>query len=104
MMRGVSANVMTGQQGYFGTNAFKLLTDMDFMMTLNENSISEDKQYDDSKNFKDVKVMDNYISKELNKTYADNIECNISSLEINYSLNNIKETKLGIDDDYDLDF
>ena len=104
MMRGVSANVMCGQQGYFGTNAFKLLTDMDFMMTLNENSISEDKQYDDSKNFKDVKVMDNYISKELNKTYADNIECNISSLEINYSLNNIKETKLGIDDDYDLDF
>ena len=104
MMRGVSANVMCGQQGYFGTNAFKLLTDMDFMMTLNENSISDDKQYDDSKNFKDVKVMDNYISKELNKTYADNIECNISSLEINYSLNNIKETKLGIDDDYDLDF
>ena len=104
MVRGVSANVMCGQQGYFGTNAFKLLTDMDFMMTLNENSISEDKQYDDSKNFKDVKVMDNYISKELNKTYADNIECNISSLEINYSLNNIKETKLGIDDDYDLDF
>ncbi len=104
MMRGVSANVMCGQQGYFGTNAFKLLTDIDFMMTLNENSISEDKQYDDSKNFKHVKVMDNYISKELNKTYADNIECNISSLEINYSLNNIKETKLGLDDDYDLDF
>jgi DNA-directed RNA polymerase II subunit RPB1 len=104
MVRGVSANVMCGQQGYFGTNAFKLLTDMDFMMTLNENSISEDKQYDDSKNFKDVKVMDNYITKELNKTYADNIECNISSLEINYSLNNIKETKLGVDDDYDLDF
>ncbi len=104
MMRGVSANVMCGQQGYFGTNSFKLLTDMDFMMTLNENSINNDKQYDDSNNFKDVKVMDNYISKELNKTYADNIECNISSLEINYSLNNIKETKLGIDDDYDLDF
>lgn len=31
-MRGVSANVMTGQRGYFGTSSFNVVLDMDAMM------------------------------------------------------------------------
>ncbi len=34
MMRGISANIMCGQQGLYGTNAFQVVLDMDKMKTL----------------------------------------------------------------------
>jgi len=104
MMRGISANVMCGQQGYFGTNCFKLLTDTEYMIALNTNSIDENSDYDSNNDLKDIKNVDKYISKELNKTYADNIDCNVNNLEMNYNLNIIKGVNMGIDDEYDLDF
>jgi DNA-directed RNA polymerase II subunit RPB1 len=35
-MRGVSANVMCGQNGYYGTNAFQVVLDMKEMMQLED--------------------------------------------------------------------
>jgi len=40
-MRGVSANVMTGQTGFYGTHAFQLLLDFDKMKKLNSKSSVE---------------------------------------------------------------
>jgi len=40
-MRGVSANVMCGQAGYYGTNAFSLLLDMKAIMNLEEKQLAE---------------------------------------------------------------
>ena len=36
IMRGVSANVMCGQEGYFGTNSFQVLVDIDKVISLQE--------------------------------------------------------------------
>lgn len=38
-MRGVSANVMCGQPGYYGTNAFSLLLDMNSVMEMEERAM-----------------------------------------------------------------
>jgi DNA-directed RNA polymerase II subunit RPB1 len=40
-MRGVSANVMCGQAGYYGTNAFSLLLDMKAILNLEEKQLAE---------------------------------------------------------------
>jgi len=38
MMRGISANVMCGQEGLYGTSAFQVFLDIDEMMKLEETS------------------------------------------------------------------
>ena len=44
-MRGVSANVMRGQRGYYGTNSFNVLLDMKEMSKLNDQVVEiADKQ------------------------------------------------------------
>jgi len=95
IMKGVSANIMCGQQGYYGTNSFKLLTDMDFMMLIKE----EEDEYKDMFDEDD----DNYIEKELKET-QDNTICSLNNLTINSMLDTLKVTNMkNIDDDYDID-
>jgi DNA-directed RNA polymerase beta' subunit len=43
-MRGVSANVMCGQAGFYGTNAFSLLLDMKAILQLEEAQLKEEEQ------------------------------------------------------------
>ena len=45
-MRGVSANVMTGQTGFYGTHAFQLLVDLEKMKTFEEPPQVEEKKKD----------------------------------------------------------
>jgi DNA-directed RNA polymerase beta' subunit len=45
-MRGVSANVMCGQAGFYGTNAFSLLLDMKAILQLEEKELAEQKAID----------------------------------------------------------
>ena len=43
IMKGVSANIMCGQQGYYGTSAFDLILDIDNINKYNKNlSIEKD--------------------------------------------------------------
>ena len=47
MMRGVSANVMCGQEGFFGTSAFQVMLDMDKLQefnAINVDTINENAQ------------------------------------------------------------
>jgi len=46
-MTGVSANIMCGQEGYFGTAAFQLILDMDKMKVLGRKSLERRKDIDD---------------------------------------------------------
>ena len=40
IMKGVSANIMCGQQGYYGTSAFKVLADIELISkTLSDNCL-----------------------------------------------------------------
>tara|TARA_B100000900_G_scaffold415988_1_gene448322 strand:+ start:2393 stop:6925 length:4533 start_codon:yes stop_codon:yes gene_type:complete len=95
IMKGVSANVMCGQQGYFGTNSFKVLTNIDEMLLMKQEN-EEEELIDD----------DEYIEKELNNEDKD-VQCNTNNLLIDSNVNNIKVTNnnsLEHDDDYDFDF
>jgi len=47
IMRGVSANVMCGQEGFYGTSAFQVILDMDEMVTLNDAKIEVELGVDD---------------------------------------------------------
>jgi DNA-directed RNA polymerase II subunit RPB1 len=91
-MRGVSANVMCGQEGYFGTAAFQVLADMKQLL---QQDVEELQINDDEKE----------IDEAFGNLTASDEKCGPSELEIDSNLNNIKKVDLGEDDDdYELDF
>ena len=89
-MRGVSANVMCGQQGYFGTSAFQVLADINAMM---EHEVDE--YTDEPDNILDDTIIDGTSNDD---------KCGINNLTINNNAINIKNVDLGQDDDYEIEF
>jgi DNA-directed RNA polymerase II subunit RPB1 len=88
-MRGVSANVMCGQEGFFGTSAFQVILDINEMQKLQETS-----QY----------IMQN-AEDEIAKQFMENVEdsnskCSINNLSITNNVLHINSEELGNDDDY----
>ena len=92
-MRGISANVMCGQQGFYGTNCFKILSDIDEIIKMKVNS--EEKE--EIKNIKD------YFEKELN-AIESNEYCGDNNLLIESMINSIKNINIGMDNDYNIGF
>lgn len=90
-MRGVSANVMCGQYGYYGTNSFNIVLDMKEMVKL-----------------KDTKVEITNVNTEIEKQFGfteESTECNMNDMMIRNNISAIKEENIGIcDDNYDLGF
>ena len=91
--RGVSANIMCGQEGYFGTNSFQVVLDMDEMMKLEETSeyigeSDDEKEIDDM--FKGVEGLDS--------------ECSDNNLVIQNNVVSIKSVDTGTDDSYNPGF
>ena len=94
-MRGVSANVMCGQQGYFGTSAFQVLADINALM---EQEPVEDGDEEDE-------LGDNIIDNAFEGVSGQDDKCSINNLTIDNNTMNIKELDLGgADDDYDIEF
>ena len=89
-MRGVSANVMCGQEGFFGTSAFQVILDVNEMQKLQETT-----QY---------KIIDE--AEEIAKAFMGSIEdsndkCSVSKLTIENHVANIKIEEMAKTDDYD---
>jgi len=80
-MRGVSANVMCGQEGYYGTSSFQVLLNIKEMMNQQEASeykpVNEDKVLDDF--FKEVKEDDDDLICSMNNLTIQNNVININS-------------------------
>jgi DNA-directed RNA polymerase beta' subunit len=91
-MRGVSANVMMGQMGVFGTGCFKLILDMEKMKKMDDTDV-------------DMRNLDNEIEKEFGLIDDKTDTCSKPNIEIQNNITNIKysETKQ-TEDDYDLGF
>ena len=85
-LRGVSANVMCGQEGYFGTSSFKLMLDMEDLTIFKSDRENKD---EDEIDFGDL--------------VEDKI-CNSKNLSIQTNVNQIKKVDLGQLDDYDMEF
>jgi DNA-directed RNA polymerase II subunit RPB1 len=92
-MKGVSANIMCGQQGYYGTNCFKVLVDNDFLI-----SIKPPEPSTHSEDESDEQALLNQISSETPN------ECSTNSLLIESSVASIKNINNGTSNDYELDF
>ena len=92
-MRGVSANVMCGQQGYFGTSSFQVLADINALM---QHEATEDMDDEDA---------DKIIDGAFEGASGQGDKCSINNLTIDSNTMNIKEVDLGGgDDDYDIEF
>ena len=89
-MRGISANVMCGQEGLFGTAAFQVVLDINEMIKLEEKYKYE---YQDN---------DELINDALFKGIEDQTDiCSIQNLQIQTNVSNIQAEELGGDNDYD---
>ena len=87
-MTGVSANVMCGQEGYFGTGSFRLVLDLVEMSKLGQKKLEKKKN----------------IEELLGVDQATGV-CSIQNITITGDSSLIKEEKMGtIDDDYDPGF
>jgi DNA-directed RNA polymerase II subunit RPB1 len=89
-MRGVSANVMCGQQGYFGTSAFQVMLDINAMANQEVPEFNEEDSDE---------IIDGFFEGTKETT-----NCSIANLTIENNAINIEATDLGQDDDYELDF
>ena len=91
-MRGVSANVMCGQQGFFGTNAFSCVLDIDAMAAIKaEDQSLVDDQEEIAAAFKGLAPSDD--------------PCSITNLTIPTNVQHIQATDLGaVADNYDAGF
>ena len=91
-MRGISANVMCGQEGFFGTSAFQVVLDIDDMQKMDEMS--------------EYKPMD--VEEEIEKFFGaiQNPEdpCGINKISIQNNVITIKEEDMGKDNDYNPGF
>ena len=87
-IRGISANVMCGQEGMYGTSSFQLVLDLDEIGKLEEKYKYE---------YVDANKM---IDRELMKNIDDVSECSIQKLTINTNISNLKEVEMNNDDEY----
>lgn len=90
-MRGVSANIMCGQYGYYGTNAFNVVLDMKEMIKLKNQSISMQTE-----------------TEKINKMFglggkSSSDICSKSNIMIRNNISNIKTENIeNCDDSYDI--
>jgi DNA-directed RNA polymerase beta' subunit len=89
-MRGISANVMCGQEGLYGTASFQVVLDINEMINLDENYKYEYKSNED------------IIEESLFSGLSEKEEiCSKRQLEIETNVSNIKMEEMGNDNDYD---
>jgi len=94
-MRGVSANIMCGQEGFFGTSCFQVILDIKEMEKLTLAVPPAD-----------IENETDFIDKFFENTNVED-PCDISKLEIHNNVVNIKSRNKGVgnqDEDYDLGF
>ena len=87
IMRGVSANVMCGQEGFVGTNAFQVVLDLKEMTNLEETIKYE------------LHDINDVIDSELEQNANNDEQCSVNKLKIGFNAMNIKYEELGKDDE-----
>jgi len=91
-MRGVSANVMCGQEGFYGTSAFQVILNIDQMKELEEAV-----QYEVANDEEDIEKMFGSVEDHDDK-------CSISKLAIQNNVVSIGSANLGSDNNYNPGF
>jgi DNA-directed RNA polymerase II subunit RPB1 len=84
-LRGISANVMCGQEGYFGTSSFQVILDIEEMQKLEETS-----------EYAPVDVNEE-IEKFFGQVEDSKDICSLANLSIQNNVVSIKATDMGVD-------
>jgi len=92
IMRGISANIMCGQEGLFGTNAFQVVLDLDEMRKLEETIAYETVNEEES------------IEKVFGGLENPDDKCSTNNLVIKNNVSTIKTSDLGQDNGYNPGF
>ena len=92
-IRGISANVMCGQEGLFGTAAFQVVLDINEMIKLEESSVYI---YNPLEN-----IEHSFIDDLIEGIESSDDKCSTQQLQIQTNVVNIKVEELGGDNDYD---
>ena len=90
-MRGVSANVMCGQEGYFGTSAFQTMLDINKFTKLKTEQINLQSN---------TEIIENSFMNIENKDDP----CSINNLTFENNIENLNPTNTGEINNYELDF
>jgi DNA-directed RNA polymerase II subunit RPB1 len=91
-LRGISANVMCGQEGFFGTSSFQVVLDIEEMLKLEASS--------EYKNIDEVDVIDKFFGKIDNP----NDSCSMNNIGIQNNVVSIKAKFTGYDNEYNPGF
>ena len=89
-LKGVSANVMCGQEGFYGTSCFQLLLDINRVKEREEDNLDDIHENDQE-----------LIENEFQDINDPNDPCNINKIEIQDNISSIKQVDNGLDNDYD---
>jgi DNA-directed RNA polymerase II subunit RPB1 len=94
-MRGVSSNVMCGQEGYYGTSAFQVILDIDKINELSENNDIGWINENDNKTIETLFQLEN-----------EDVPCSTNKINIYNNISSIKNVDMGGDmnDEYDPGF
>jgi DNA-directed RNA polymerase beta' subunit len=88
-MRGVSASVMTGQKGNFGTSSFQVVLDMEEMMKQEKKTLKKETTIEDMFELRD----------------EEGEFCSVQNISKHDNVKLLKEANVGdLDDDYEMDF
>lgn len=102
-MRGVSANVMCGQEGYYGTSSFQIHIDNDLLKKNNEElgllieDVENNEVYAD-----ELMEPEEVMNLEEETNNKNNDKCSLENLKTASTLSSISKNKI-IDNDYNLD-
>jgi len=91
-LRGISANVMCGQEGFFGTSAFQVVLDLEEMQKLEVTS--------EYKQTNEEMEIENFFGSEENP----NDPCSITNMAIQNNVISIKTSDMGSSNDYNPGF
>jgi len=91
-LKGISANVMCGQEGFFGTSAFQVVLDIDEMIKMEA-----------AAEYKNVDVVEE-IDKFFGNIDNPNDTCSVNKISIQNNAISIKPKDMGDDDDYNPGF
>ena len=95
-MKGVSSNILCGQEGYYGTSSFQVMLDLKEVVEISKSQQQSEVQ----KTITDEEFIDN----EFGEIEDPNDICSLNNLAINIDINNLKDSDMGKTNNYNPGF
>nr|UZT28914.1 hypothetical protein [Nucleocytoviricota sp.]UZT29288.1 hypothetical protein [Nucleocytoviricota sp.] len=95
-MKGVSSNILCGQEGYYGTSSFQVMLDLKEVVEISKSQQQSEVQ----KTITD----EEFIDKEFGEIEDPNDVCSLNNLAINIDINNLKDSDMGKTNNYNPGF